>query len=199
MHNRGKARPFPGTVAIIRIIHAAKIDQLFEAAIGMITQGAHGGCIGLRFDDQRELAQPLDGLDERIANASKKAADAMLARLRQGMTMDAVASAAGVSVQTAAEVERNASTVPGPLLAQAFLLPHPAAGKAAFAAVDMHDGSYALVALDKVQVGDLSKVTSEQRESLRQQMAQAYAVEATRELIDILRADSKIKYNKTLM
>ncbi|MEO5811253.1 MAG: SurA N-terminal domain-containing protein [Rhodanobacter sp.] len=138
-------------------------------------------------------------LDERIASASKKAADAMLARFSQGMSMDAAAAAAGVSVQTAAEVERNSSTVPGPVLAQAFLLPHPAAGKATFAAADMHDGTYALIALDKVQPGDLSKVTSEQRESLRQQMAQAYAVEATRELIDILRAESKIKYNKSLM
>jgi hypothetical protein len=30
-------------------------------------------------------------------------------------------------------------------------------------------------------------------------MAQAYAVEATRELVDTLRAKTKIKYNKTLM
>jgi peptidyl-prolyl cis-trans isomerase D len=89
--------------------------------------------------------------------------------------------------------------VPAPLLTQAFLQPHPAAGKAVFAAVDMHDGSFAVLALDKVQPGDLSKVTAEQRESLRQQMAQAYAVEATRELVDTLRAQTKIKYNKTLM
>jgi peptidyl-prolyl cis-trans isomerase D len=102
-------------------------------------------------------------------------------------------------VQSAAAVERNATNVPAPLLTQAFLLPHPAAGKAVFAAVDMHDGSFAVLALDKVQPGDLSKVTAEQRKSLRQQMAQAYAVEATRELVDTLRAQTKIKYNKTLM
>ena len=63
----------------------------------------------------------------------------------------------------------------------------------------MHDGSYALLALDKVQTGDLSAVTSEQREALRQQMAQAYAVEATREMVDMLRSKAKIKYNKTLL
>jgi peptidyl-prolyl cis-trans isomerase D len=138
-------------------------------------------------------------LDERIAAASKKAADTLLARVRQGTTMDAAAAEVGASVRTAAAVERNATNVPAPLLTQAFLLPHPAAGKAEFAAVDMHDGSYALMALDKVQAGDLTTVTSEQRESLRQQMAQAYAVEATRELVDMLRAKAKIKYNKTLM
>ncbi|HUH30934.1 MAG TPA: peptidyl-prolyl cis-trans isomerase, partial [Rhodanobacter sp.] len=138
-------------------------------------------------------------LDERIAAASKKAADTLLARVRQGTTMAAAAAEVGASVRTAAAVERNATNVPAPLLAQAFLLPHPAAGKAEFVAVDMHDSSYALMALDKVQAGDLTTVTSEQRESLRQQMAQAYAVEATRELVDMLRAKAKIKYNKTLM
>lgn len=138
-------------------------------------------------------------LDERVATASKKAADTLLARVRQGTTMAAAAAEVGASVRTAMAAERNATDVPAPLLAQVFLMPHPAAGKAEFAAVDMHDGSYALVALDKVQAGDLTAVTSEQRESLRQQMAQAYAVEATRELVDLLRAKTKIKYNKTLM
>lgn len=138
-------------------------------------------------------------LDERVATASKKAADTLLARVRQGTTMAAAAAEVGASVRTAMAAERNATDVPAPLLTQVFLMPHPAAGKAEFAAVDMHDGSYALVALDKVQAGDLTTVTSEQRESLRQQMAQAYAVEATRELVDLLRAKTKIKYNKTLM
>ena len=138
-------------------------------------------------------------LGERIAAASKQAADALLAQVRQGMTMDAAAASVKASVQSAAAVERNATSVPAPLRVQAFLLPHPAAGKAAFAAVDMHDGTYAVLALDKVQPGDLSTVSAEQRESLRQQMAQAYAVESTRELVDLLRAETKIKYNKTLL
>lgn len=138
-------------------------------------------------------------LGERIAAASKQAADALLAQVRQGMTMDAAAASVGARVQSAAAVERNATSVPAPLRVQAFLLPHPAAGKAAFAAVDMHDGTYAVLALDKVQPGDLSTVSAEQREALRQQMAQAYAVESTRELVDLLRAETKIKYNKTLL
>ena len=61
------------------------------------------------------------------------------------------------------------------------------------------DGTHALLALDKVQAGDLTQVTAEQRETLRQQMAQAYAVEATREMVSELRGKVKVKYNKTLM
>jgi peptidyl-prolyl cis-trans isomerase D len=78
-------------------------------------------------------------------------------------------------------------------------LPHPAAGKSQFAAVDMQDGSYALLALDKVQDGDLSKVAPEERDALRQQMAQAYGSEAVRELVNVLRAKTTIKINKTQM
>lgn len=134
-------------------------------------------------------------LDARVAAIEKKQADEALARLQKGESLDDVAKSLGASVTTANEVERRAQ-MPAPLLTQAFLLPHPAAGKPQYAAVDMQDGSYVLLAVDKVQDGDLSKVPAEQRESLRQQMAQAYGYEATRELIDQLKAKTKIKINQ---
>ena len=134
-------------------------------------------------------------LDERAAAIEKKQADEALARLHRGETMDDVAKSLGASITTVNEAVRHAQ-IPAPLLTQAFLLPHPAAGKPQFATVDMLDGTYVLLAVDKVQDGDLSKVPPEQRESLRQQMAQAYGYEATRELIDQLKAKTKIKINQ---
>ncbi|KZC20051.1 MULTISPECIES: SurA N-terminal domain-containing protein [Rhodanobacter] len=134
-------------------------------------------------------------LDARVAAIEKKQADEALARLRKGESMDAVAKSLGASITTANEVVRRAQ-IPAPLLTQAFLLPHPTEGKPQFAAVDMLDGSYVLLAVDKVQPGDRSKVPPEQRESLRQQMAQAYGYETTRELIDQLKAKTKIKINQ---
>ncbi|KZC43086.1 MULTISPECIES: SurA N-terminal domain-containing protein [Rhodanobacter] len=131
-------------------------------------------------------------LDARVAAIEKKQADDALARLRKGESMDDVAKSLSASITTANEVVRRAQ-MPAPMLTQAFLLPHPAAGKPQYAAVDMQDGSYVLLAVDKVQDGDLSKVPPEQRESLRQQMAQSYGYEATRELIDQLRAKAKAK------
>ncbi len=145
----------------------------------------------VRADVQKQI------LDQRIAAAAKKAADAALARLRKGEPMQAVASALGASLKTVSEVVRGQTAIPAPLVQEAFVLPHPEAGKSQFAAVDMQDGTYALLALDKVQGGDLSKVTPEQRESLRQQMAQVYGVEARRELLDVLRAKAEIKVNKS--
>ncbi|KRE87041.1 peptidylprolyl isomerase [Rhodanobacter sp. Soil772] len=134
-------------------------------------------------------------LDERAAAVEKKQADEALARLHKGEAMEDVAKSLGASVTTVNEAIRQAQ-MPAALLTQAFLLPHPAADKPQFAAVDMLDGTYALLAVDKVQDGDLSKVLPEQRESLRQQMAQAYGYEATRELIDQLKAKAEIKINE---
>ncbi|HKR75322.1 MAG TPA: peptidylprolyl isomerase, partial [Rhodanobacter sp.] len=71
--------------------------------------------------------------------------------------------------------------------------------KPQYAAVDMHDGSYALLAVDKVQGADLSKVTPEQRSMLRQQMIQAYGAVATQELIKSLRNSTEIKIAKDRM
>jgi peptidyl-prolyl cis-trans isomerase D len=115
-----------------------------------------------------------------------------------------VATSLGTSVVTSKEVVRGGrsvtSPVPEALLTQAFLMPHPTvAGKPKFAAVDLSNGAFALLAVDKVQSGDLSKISPAQREGLRQQMAQAYGAETTRELLDTLKAKSEIKYNKDLM
>jgi peptidyl-prolyl cis-trans isomerase D len=138
-------------------------------------------------------------LDERVATIEKQQADGALLRLRKGDAMTAVASSLGTSIQAAKEAVRGHSDVPAPLLVQAFLLPHPAADKPQFAAVDMKDGTYALLAVDKVQDGDLSKLSPPERDSLRQQMTQVYGTEATREMIEVLRTKSKIKLNKSLL
>ncbi|HEV2680335.1 MAG TPA: SurA N-terminal domain-containing protein, partial [Rhodanobacter sp.] len=146
----------------------------------------------VRADVQKKI------LDERVAVTEKKQAEDALARLRKGEAMPAVATSLGATITSMNDAVRQ-SKLPAPLLTQAFLLPHPAADKPQFAMVDMQDGSYALLAVDKVQGGDLSKVTPEQRESLRRQMTQAYGTETTRELLELLRAKAEVKINKRLM
>jgi len=146
-------------------------------------------------------------LDERTLAAEKKQAQDMVAALNKGEAMQSVAASVNAPLKTVAEAIRSqapqasatTTPTPAPLLKQAFLMPHPAAGKSQFAAVDMGDGTFALLAVDKVQDGDLSKVPTEERDALRQQMAQAYGAEATSELIDQLRAKTKIQINKAQM
>ncbi|HET6554368.1 MAG TPA: SurA N-terminal domain-containing protein [Dyella sp.] len=132
-------------------------------------------------------------LDERAAAEALKSADALLARLQKGEDMQAVAVSAGSALLTVPDAVRMQQNVAPEVLVQAFLLPHPAAGKAQFARVATAEGGYALVAVDKVQDGDLSKVTFEQRDALRTQMAQAYGILATQEFLDALKAKTEIK------
>jgi peptidyl-prolyl cis-trans isomerase D len=153
----------------------------------------------VRADVQKKI------LDERTLAAGKAEAETLLARLRKGEAMPAVAATGGATVKADAGVVRSqqpgapVTTLPPPLLKQTFLLAHPTADKPQFASVDMQDGTYALLALDKVQDGDLTKVAPQERDALRQQMAQAYGSETTRELIEQLRAKTKITINKNLM
>ncbi|MEO9079378.1 MAG: peptidyl-prolyl cis-trans isomerase, partial [Rhodanobacter sp.] len=140
-------------------------------------------------------------LEARVMAAAKKQADAALARLRKGEDMQAVAKAVGATVVSVPDAVRQQSLqVPPALLKEAFLMPHPTdAGKPEFASVDMGDGGFALLAVDKVQGGDLTKVSPDQRDALRHQMAQAYGSEAARELLETLRSKTKIKINKSLL
>jgi peptidyl-prolyl cis-trans isomerase D len=161
------------------VIH---VDQHVPAAAKPLAE--------VRADVQKRI------LDERIAATEKKQADDALARLLKGEAMPTVAASLGATVTNVSEAVRH-SQVPPQLLTQAFLLPHPAGDKAQFAAVDMQDGSYALLAVDKVQGGDLSKVPPDQREALRRQMTQAYGSETTRELIGLLKAKVEVKINKS--
>jgi peptidyl-prolyl cis-trans isomerase D len=160
------------------VIH---IDQHIPAAARPLAE--------VRADVQQKI------LAQRMAAVEKKQADEALARLRKGETMDDVAKSLGATITPVNEALRQ-SELPAPLLTQAFLLPHPLDKQSQFAVVDMLNGSYALLAVDKVQDGDLSKLLPEQREMLRQQMVQAYGYEATRELIDQLKTKAEIKINK---
>ncbi|ULU23996.1 SurA N-terminal domain-containing protein [Dyella terrae] len=193
-----------GILANPKLVQAAFSDDV-------LTQGNNSGLIDLGQDHAvvvrvdkhvptaaRPLAEVKDDvrkkiLDERTAAEEQKHADALLVRLQKGDDMQAVASSVGASAQTVADAVRMQQGVAPEVLEQAFLLPHPAAGKAQFARVAMHDGNYALVAVDKVQEGDLSKITPDQRSALRDQMSQAYGILATQGFLDALKAKTEIK------
>jgi peptidyl-prolyl cis-trans isomerase D len=193
-----------GITADPKLVQAAFSDDV-------LLQGNNSGLIDLGSDHAvvvrldkhvptaaRPLAEVRDQvrqkiLDERTAAEEQKRADALLARVQKGEDMQAVAASAGATVQTVPDAIRMQQGVAPEVLQQAFLLPHPTAGKAQFARVALHDGSYALVGIDKVQDGDLSKISAEQRSTLREQMGQAYGILATQAYIDALKAKTEIK------
>ena len=198
-----------GIAANAKVIAAAFSDDV-------LAQGNNSSLINVGTDDAvvvrvdkhepkavRPLAEVSDTikqkiLDDRVVAAAKQQADGLLARLRKGEAIQAVAKSAGASVQTVSSAMRMPSGpsdagLPEQVRAEAFLLPHPAKDQPQFASVAVGDGVLAILSVDKVQGGDLSKLTSAQREQLRNQMAQAYGNVATRSFIDILKAKTPIK------
>lgn len=198
-----------GIAADAKVIAAAFSDDV-------LAQGNNSGLINLGKDTAvvvrvdkhepkavRPLADVKDAIhkkivDDRVAAAGRKQADDLLARLRKGEDLQTVAKSAGATVESASEALRMPQSaadlkLPMPVREQAFRMPHPADGKPQFADVDLGNGVFAIVAVDKVQGGDLTKVTPAQRDQLRAQMTQAYGGIATRGFIGILKSKTEIK------
>ncbi|RDI97079.1 peptidylprolyl isomerase [Dyella solisilvae] len=193
-----------GILANPKLVQAAFSDDVLGQGnnSGLIDLGTNHAVV-VRVDKHvaaaaRPLAEVRDQvrqkiLDERTAAEAQKRADALLARLQKGEDMQAVAASVGAAVQNAPEALRMQQAPAQEVLEQAFLLPHPVNGKPQFARVSMQDGTYTLLAVDKVQDGDMSKINAQQRDALRGQMVQAYGVLATQAFIDALRAKTEIK------
>lgn len=133
-------------------------------------------------------------LDERVDAMGKKQADELVAQLAKGGDIAALAKA---PVHTVAALERSklAATkdVPQPILQRAFTLPHPVDGKPSWSVVQTGNGVYAVVAVDKVADGDLSKISKADRDGLRGQMTDAMAKAATIDYVEALKASGEIK------
>ncbi|HUA79447.1 MAG TPA: peptidylprolyl isomerase, partial [Dyella sp.] len=139
-------------------------------------------------------------LDERIAEAARQKADVLVQRLSKGEDLADVAKAEHADLQTVTQVQRVQPNVPQPVLAQAFKTPHPGAdGKPQFADAELDHGTYAVLAVDKVQGGDVSKMTADDRQQLYRQMMQVYGSVETQGFVDMLKAGTKIEIAKDRM
>jgi peptidyl-prolyl cis-trans isomerase D len=144
-------------------------------------------------------------LDQRIAEAARQKADVLVQRLGKGEDIVALAGAEHADLQTASQVQRiqqaqQGTNVPQPVLTQAFKTPHPTAdGKPEYASVALDHGTYAVLAVDKVEPGDLSKLTSDDRQQLYRQMVQVYGGVETQGFVDMLKAKTKIEIAKDRM
>lgn len=139
-------------------------------------------------------------LDQRIADAAHQKADVLVDRLSKGEDIATIATVEHADLKTANDIQRVQQDVPQEILTQAFVTPHPTAdGKPQYADVALGQGNYAVLAVDKVQPGDLSKFPEDQRQMLYRQMMQAYGGVETQGFIDMLKAKTKIEIAKDRM
>ncbi|HEY2346551.1 MAG TPA: SurA N-terminal domain-containing protein [Xanthomonadaceae bacterium] len=132
--------------------------------------------------------------DKRVKIA-RSVADAMLARAQKGETLDALATSINATVQTLPAATRNVTAPSVELIAAAFRLPRPQAGKPPQVASAMiAPDRYALVETTSVVDGDPSAMDAATRNGYRKQFAeQARGGLELREYIDALRKQFPVK------
>ncbi|MGH8026870.1 MAG: peptidyl-prolyl cis-trans isomerase [Pseudoxanthomonas sp.] len=136
---------------------------------------------------------------DRAAKAAEKAADAVLARIAKGETLQAIAAADKLQTGELPGIPRGAPMPSPEINAAIFAAQRPAAGKASAAKARMEDGNYVVFVVNKVNEGDLAKITPEQRVQLQQQVTQmggagnvASYVAALRKQYKITRKEDKL-------
>jgi peptidyl-prolyl cis-trans isomerase D len=132
-------------------------------------------------------------LAQSVAAVASKQADALMAKFKAGATLDTLAKSVGASVQTVHAATPGMPNLAPALLSSVFKLAAPAQGKSVRSAVDLGHGSYALVQLDAVHPGDVSKLPPEQREFIAAQLRQMQSGASVQAFLDALKRATKIE------
>ena len=142
-----------------------------------------------------EQALPLDKAREQVIaairadrqrQASDKAADAILAKLKAGATLQSLAASEKLQLSPMPGLPRS-QPVPTPEINRAiFSAPVPAEGKPSYGKVDVN-GHALLFAVNKVNPGDIKEVTAEQQKQLKEQLSQIDGMAAAKAYIEAMR------------
>lgn len=153
-------------------------------------------------DHKPERALPLADVRDRVVaairadrtrKASAAAADAFLARIAKGETLETVAASQGLEAMAIPGLQRGAP-IPSPQANEAiFAVAKPAPGKVSAGKADMGDGSYVVFAVSKVEPGTKDALPPAQREQMRGQMAQMKGIDAAQAYVNAVRKRMKVE------
>lgn len=153
-----------------------------------------------------EQAIPMDKAREQVIaairhnraeEASKKAADALLAKLQGGQTLAALAQTDKLQLVPLPGLPR---TAPMPTVAAnraVFTVAPPVGDKPSYGKVKMDDGSYAVFAVNKVTPGNLAEVPEPQQAMLKQQLSQIDGAAAAKAYVDGMRKHYKVQVQES--
>ncbi|WP_349984968.1 peptidyl-prolyl cis-trans isomerase [Stenotrophomonas sp. WHRI 8082] len=173
-----------GIAANPAVLRAAFSDVLVQDGtasdpIALDESGNHSVVIRVS-EHTPEQAIPLDKAREQVTaairadrtrQAAEKAADALLAKLKGGQTLQGLAESEKLQVSPMPGLPRT-QPVPTPEINRAvFSAALPAEGKPSYGKIDVQ-GRAVVFAVTKVTPGDLKDVTAEQRQQLKQQLSQ---------------------------
>lgn len=130
---------------------------------------------------------------DRARKAALKEADALLARMTSGETLEAVAASRQLPAPQALPGLRRGMPIPDPKVAEAiFSAKAPVAGGAAPGKVVLADGRIALFAVHAVKPGNPAEASPQERAMLRQQLSQAHGMGDVDTLSRHLRKQMKV-------
>jgi len=133
---------------------------------------------------------------DRSSKAAEAAADAILARIAKGETLQAIAAAGKLQTGELPGIPRG-QPVPSPEINQAiFEAPAPVPGKVSAAKAKLENGAYAVFVVNKVNPGELAKIPEENRKQLQQQVAQVQGAGAVEAFVKSLRKIFRVTRNE---
>lgn len=134
----------------------------------------------------------------RAKEAQNKAADALLAKLKEGQTLQALAPAEKLQLLPVPGLPRGAP-MPTAAANQAVFAAAPpaAADKPTYGKVAMEDGRYAVFALTKVTPGNIAEVPEPQQAMLKQQLSQIDGAAAAKAYVDGMRKHFKVQVQES--
>ena len=126
------------------------------------------------------------------AGSHEAAADAVLARIAKGETLQAIAATDKLQTGQLPGIPRGAPMPSPEINAALFSAQRPAEGKVSAGKALMQGGGYAVFVVDKVNEGDATKITPEQRVQLQQQIVQMEGAAAVESFVATMRKKFKV-------
>ncbi len=133
----------------------------------------------------------------RAEEAAKKAADALLAKLQGGQTLQALAEGEKLQLMPMPGLPRTAPMPTAAANRAVFSVAPPAGDKPSYGKVELDGGRYAVFAVTKVTPGDLKEVPEPQLAMLKQQLSQIDGAAAAKAFVDGLRKRFKVQVQES--
>jgi peptidyl-prolyl cis-trans isomerase D len=129
---------------------------------------------------------------DRARKAAEAQADALIAKVKAGQSLQELAAAEKLVSQNVPGLTRQ-MPMPEPAATQAYFeVPTPAAGKVSAGKVALQRGGYVVFAVSKVTPGNSKEASEQDRTNLRQQFAQLIGNEDATSMVEALRKKMKI-------
>lgn len=198
--NRTNASGIAATPAVLRAAFSDVLTQ--DGTVSDPIEIAPNHSVMIRVTEHSpEQALPLAKAREQVIaairadrshQASEKAADALLAKLKAGQTLQGLAASEKLQISPLPGLPRT-QPVPTPEINRAvFSAALPAEGKPTYGKVAMQ-GRYLVYAVNKVTPGNIAEVDAQQQQQLKEQLSQIDGMAAAKAYISAMRKQYRVQ------